>query len=193
MCDKKSPGGSVDLARPAGKRRPADHVLRSIGARNQRHPAGNPRHRHVADQRTAQHRRHLGTRRPRGAGRCQCDRPRQGARQYARTWSRGISTTPSSSSVAGKLDAAVRPASTSTTTPVNPFQPDMQYRGFPASPWSACRRAWRSIRTACASTRSSAIPSTGTSSRRRRSGGWTCCPTIRFSASTHWVARSRSR
>ena len=44
----------------------------------------------------------------------------------------------------------------------DPFQPDILYRGFEASPVLGTPRAWRSIRTACASTRRSATPSTGT-------------------------------
>ena len=38
----------------------------------------------------------------------------------------------------------------------NPFSTDVQYRGFTASPVEGTPRAWPSIRTASASTRSSA-------------------------------------
>jgi hypothetical protein len=44
----------------------------------------------------------------------------------------------------------------------NPFQPDIQFRGFVASPSPARRRDLRFTRTACASTKRSATPSTGT-------------------------------
>ena len=44
----------------------------------------------------------------------------------------------------------------------NPFQPDVSFRGFTASPCWACRRACRYSRMACASTSRSAMSSTGT-------------------------------
>ena len=75
-----------------------------------------------------------------------------GAGQIARTGSLNI---------ADALQQQVPGIIISDTTG-NPFQPDIQFRGFVASPVAGTPRDSRSTRTGCESTKRSATPSTGT-------------------------------